>query len=364
MLDPRNERVASVLEGMAIWGAFFRENIDIFATEYLGLRYLKWFQLALLAMMNQSQTSVWIASRGVGKTFITALFICIRCILYPGTKAVVASGKRSQAINVLEKIQLELMRDSPNLKKEIDLRKTKFSGQDAKVLFHNGSSIKVVTAADSARGNRANILTVDEFRMVNKDTIDTVLKKFLTSRRMPPYNELTQAEKDAEYAKEPNKQCYLSSAYFADHWSYTKTVDTFKLMLDDRKKDFVCGFPYELSIQEGLLFKEDIEGEMLESDFNEIKWSINCSVLLKPVEPVTRRGTTMWCYHGKAKCYAYANHEPRHMNKRRCSKCIKFINIQISKMGRYTLEEQGLAWNLELVQMVVIIMVVEDSMKP
>ena len=36
--------------------------------------------------------------------------------------------------------------------------------------------------------------------MVKKDTIDTVLKKFLTSRRMPPYKELTLEERKAEYA--------------------------------------------------------------------------------------------------------------------------------------------------------------------
>jgi len=131
---------------------------------------------------------------------------------------------------------------------------------------------------------------VDEFRLVKKDTIDTVLKKFLTSRRMPPYRELTEAERQAEYAKEPNKSCFLSSAYFKDHWSYNKMLDTFKLMLDDNKTDFVCGLPYQLSIQEGLLFPEDVETDMLEADFNEIKWSINISVLLKPIEPVAYGG--------------------------------------------------------------------------
>lgn len=48
--------------------------------------------------------------------------------------------------------------------------------------------------------------------MVKKDTIDTVLKKFLTIRRMPPYKALTEAERKVEYAKEPNKSFFLSSA--------------------------------------------------------------------------------------------------------------------------------------------------------
>lgn len=268
-----------VIEGMAIWGSYYRANIDVFVVDYLQLDFLKWFQLVLLVMMDRARVFLWIASRGMGKSFLIAIFACVRCILYPGTKVVITSGTRGQSINVLEKIQTELLKVSPNLRNEIDMDETKFSGQDAKVLFKNSSYIKVVTASDNARSNRANILIVDEFRMVKKDTIDTVFKKFLTSRRMPPYKELTEAERKAEYAKEPNKSCFLSSAYFKDHWSYNKMLDTFKLMLDDNKTDFVCGLPYQLSIQEGLLFPEDVETDMLEADFNEIKWSMEMEAM-------------------------------------------------------------------------------------
>ena len=279
MAAEEKSRRERVVEGMAIWGSYYRENFDLFVEEYLQLDYLKWFQTMLLVMMNRSRVFLWIAARGMGKSFLIAIFAVARCILYPGTKVVITSGTRGQSINVLEKIQTELMPVSPNLCNEIDMAKTKFSGQDAKVMFKNSSYIKVVTASDNARSNRANILIVDEFRMVKKDTIDTVLKKFLTSRRMPPYKDLTDAERKMEYAKEPNKSCFLSSAYFKDHWSFNKMLDTFKLMLDDSKTDFVCGFPYQLSVQEGLLFSEDVESDMLESDFNEIKWSMEMEAM-------------------------------------------------------------------------------------
>lgn len=276
---PAKSQRERVIEGMAIWGSFYRENIDIFVEDYLQLDFLKWFQVMLLVMMDRARVFLWIAARGMGKSFLIAIFVVVRCILYPGTKVVITSGTRGQSINVLEKIQTELIPVSSSLRNEIDMAKTKFSGQDAKIMFKNSSYIKVVTAGDSARSNRANILIVDEFRMVKKDTIDTVLKKFLTSRRMPPYRELTPDQRKLEYAKEPNKSCFLSSAYFKDHWSYTKMLDTFKSMLDDSKTDFVCGFPYQLSIKEGLLFPEDVESDMLESDFNEIKWQMEMEAL-------------------------------------------------------------------------------------
>lgn len=260
-----------IMEGVAIWCAFYRSNPHRFAHDYLHLN-LHTFQKILLAMMNWSSTTVFIGSRGVGKTFLSAVFCVIRCILYPGTKICIASGTRGQALGVLEKIMLELKPNSPELAAEIDERQTKLNGTNAQIVFKNSSYIKVVTAGDSSRGNRANLLILDEFRLISKDVIDTILRKFLTQKRMPAYEKLTKEERKLEYAKEKNKTMYLSSAYFVDHWSYLKCKDTYQLMLNDNKKQFVCGLPYQLPIVEGLIDAETIEDEMLETDFNEIRF--------------------------------------------------------------------------------------------
>lgn len=278
-MSDKKTRYDKILEGMAVWGSYYRENIDVFVKEYLNITYLKWYQYAVLCLMNANVIFLWIASRGMGKTFITAIFSCVRCILYPGSKVVLTSGTRGQALQILEKIQVELIQRSPNLKNEIDFKETKFSGQDAKVMFKNGSYIKVVTASDTARGNRANLLVVDEFRLVKQDTISTVLKKFLTERREPPYSELTKEEVKLERAKEPNMQFYLSSAYFKDHWSYAQMLSNFRTMLNGGRATFVCGLPYELAIQEGRMFREDIESDMLEADFNELKFKMEMEAM-------------------------------------------------------------------------------------
>lgn len=258
--------------------AYYKYNPHRFAEDYLHLT-LKLFQKILIVMMNLCTSFVFIACRGIGKTFLIAIFCCVRAILYPGTKIVVASGTRGQALNVLEKIMLELVPRSPELALELDNRQTKINGTDAMVVFKNGSFIKVVTAGDSARGNRANILILDEFRLIRKDTVDTILRKFLTNQRMPTYSELTKEEREAEYAKERNKTLYLSSAYFSDHWSYQKCIDNFKFMLDENRSDFVCGLPYQLSILEGLLRADDVADQMAETDFSEVKWSMEMEAL-------------------------------------------------------------------------------------
>jgi hypothetical protein len=277
-MNPRETRTDKVMRGVADWCAFYRYNPHRFAQDYLHLN-LKLFQKILIIMMNVSTVLVFIGTRGIGKTFISAVFCTIRCILYPGTKICIASGTRGQSINVLEKILLELKPNSPELAAEIDDKLTKINGTNAQIVFKNGSYIKVVTASDSSRGNRANILLLDEFRMITKDVIDTILRKFLTQRRMPKYAELDESQRKIEYSKEKNMTMYLSSAYWVDHWSYIKCFDTCRFMLDDTKRQFVCGLPYQLSIYEGLLDADTVADEMAETDFSEIKFAMEYEAL-------------------------------------------------------------------------------------
>lgn len=264
-------RQDKIAEGAAYWAAFYRANPWRFVRDYLHVD-LKLFQKILLTMMMVSSSFAFIAARGIGKTFLSAIYATVRCILYPGTKVCVASGVRSQGVAVIDKIRLELIPNSKELEAEID--SIKINGTICEVVFKNSSFIRVVTASDSSRGNRANVLLLDECRMINPNTIDVVLRKFLTQRRMPRYSELTKEQREREYDKEKNITMYLTSAYWEDSWVFAKCRDIFKNMLDDSRRQFVCGFPYQLSIAEGLLDRELIEDEMIESSFNEVKFSM------------------------------------------------------------------------------------------
>lgn len=145
----RNERV---MRGAVRYASFYRKNPHVFAEQYLHVR-LKLFQKILIIMMNLCTTTIYIGARGIGKSFLSALFCVVRCILYPGTKICIASGTRGQAFSVLEKIMLELKPNSPELAAEIDDKQTKMNGTSAIIVFKNSSYVKVVTASDSARGN-------------------------------------------------------------------------------------------------------------------------------------------------------------------------------------------------------------------
>lgn len=76
-------REEKVLEGVGRWTAYYRGNPHRFAADYLHLD-LRLFQKILLIMMNLSMDFTLIGARGIGKTFLSAVFCVIRCILWPG----------------------------------------------------------------------------------------------------------------------------------------------------------------------------------------------------------------------------------------------------------------------------------------
>lgn len=268
--DVINEKSERIMQGIAVWASFYRSNPHRFVKDYLNVE-LKLFQKILLYQMMHNNYFMYLASRGQGKSYLTALFCVVRCILFPKTKICIASSTRVQANEVLLKIKDDYMINydwgSDNLRREI--KEAKVGQNDAIIRFHNGSWIQVVTASDSGRGKRANILLVDEFRMVDLDTIDTVLRNFLTTPRQPRYLN----NPKYSHLKEPNKEFYMSSAWYASHWSYTKAKTYMENMLAGNKF-FVCGLPYQVSIKEDLLMKEQIQDKMCESDFDEMKFAM------------------------------------------------------------------------------------------
>lgn len=252
-------------EKLNIWVAYWRANPHRFVEEVLNIK-LMFFQVILLWAMMHHNVFMLITSRGLGKSFLSAVYLVTRCILYPGSKIIIAAGTKGQSIGVLEKIKDELMPNSQVLAREIS--DVSLSLQSAGITFHNGSFIRVVAATDSARGKRGNILLVDEFRMVKQSVIDAVLKKFLTSPRRPKFYDKQEYK---NYPQETNKRMFLSSAWYKNHWSYDSMLSYTNRMIAGGKY-FVAHLPYQVGLYETLYDKESFLEEMSEDGFNEITW--------------------------------------------------------------------------------------------
>lgn len=249
----------NLIEGGKIWIEFWRKNIEIFVEQYLGLKLFT-FQKIIIHMMHISRFFCWIACRGLGKSYLTAIYCCSVAILYPGIRIVIVSGQKSQADAVITEKIAQLMHDSPILATEIEPKGIRTYHNKTACVFRNGSQIISVASNQGARGLRANILLCDEFRMIDKSILDSVLKPFLTNKRTPPFYKNSDKYKD--YPKEPNREIYLSSAWLKSHWSWEKFTDITKMMLEG-KNATAFDLSYECSLVNGLIDEEKIEEDRL-----------------------------------------------------------------------------------------------------
>ncbi len=248
-----------------LWASFYRQYPFMFAKDYLNLD-LKLFQKILLYCMFHFYFFMFIAARGLSKTWLTSVFCVCKACLYPKCRIVIASGNLKQATQIIQYID-EMRKESECLLRSISYLSD--NTNNAKVEFWNGSSIIVVASNSGARSKRANCLIVDEFILVDKNTITTVLRKFKANPRQPKYL----SKPEYAHLTERNQEIYLSSAGMKWHWSYEKFKSFFNSMMSG-KKYFVCDLPYQLTIKEGLRMKEEVLDEMQEDDFDPILWEM------------------------------------------------------------------------------------------
>lgn len=242
-------------ENLMEWVGFWRQNPHIFVKDYLGIS-LHLYQKILFYMMNKVDYFMYIAARGQGKSFLIALYCIVRCILYPGTEIVLSSGTKGQAANIIKQKIMKFYNDSEAVRFEIgDIRNINTSMNDPKVVFKNGSKIMATVSGDGARGLRCNILIVDEFRLVDKEVLEKILKPMLNVYRQPPYMFLPQYQ---NLPREENKEIYISSAWYKTHWIWNEVKNYVNKMLHDNDNYFIAILPYQLSIFHGLLSKEKV----------------------------------------------------------------------------------------------------------
>ena len=236
--------------------SYYRYYVDEFACDVLGLRLFP-FQRLILRAMARYQNSMLIACRGLGKSYIVAVFYICVAILYPNIKLGIASGNSQQARNVIiQKIKGELS------KNEAIAREIKFpirtSDGDCVVEFKNGSEIRAITLAqdrggDSARSWRFSYILIDEARLVKDEIIEEILIPMTKTKRQNAIR-WNQSEK--------RKVIFISSAYLKTSSLYKRFKFHYEEMLKGNKDYMAICFPYQVGVQAGLFDQEDIEKEL------------------------------------------------------------------------------------------------------
>lgn len=252
--DPIND-ISIDYEAWTEFISYYRYYIDEFAMDILGVDLFP-FQRVILRAMARGQFSILIACRGIGKSWIVALFYICIAILYPNAKCGIASGNSQQARNVIiQKIKGELSKNE-TIAREINFP-IKTGADDCYCEFKNGSEIRAITLAqdrggDSARSWRFNYLLVDEARLVKDDIIETILIPMTKTKRQ---NALKWKQ------NEKGKVIFISSAYLKTSGLYRRFKYHFEQMISGNKNYIAMCFPYQVGIQAGLFDADDIEQE-------------------------------------------------------------------------------------------------------
>ena len=255
------------------WNTFFRRNFHRFATDYLGLK-LHEYQALTLYEMGVNNMIVIVASRAAAKSFIIALYACIRCILYPNTRILLSSATKGQSeLIITEKIKNELMVWSPMLAREIE--SIKDNQNKTIVSFRNKSKITVVVANDNARGNRSNCIVREEFRQIPKNIDDSVLSPCQILRQAQYMN--NDYYKDMTELKEEPVDIYISSSWFDNgNWMWKIVDNAFNQMLEG-KPSCLLAFDEAVVLKHGIKSMKQLISEKRKQD--PITWQLeflNC----------------------------------------------------------------------------------------
>jgi hypothetical protein len=212
------------------WNTFFRLNIVIFIIDIMKIKLYP-YQIIWIYLMSISPLFVAICSRASAKSFVVAVFVTARSILYPGLISIIAATTKQQAGRII-KDKVQYLYDNSEICKS-EIIKITANENTYEVVFRNGSRMSVVAANEGALGARCNDLIVDEFAKMDKNVLDNILKPFLIPRQTP-------FSKNPEYSNivEAPRSYYISSAWYTSEWWYKTALSAAKAMADGQSVGF------------------------------------------------------------------------------------------------------------------------------
>lgn len=233
---------------------YYRNHIDVFCEEYLGIP-LNLYQKVALRAMAKYNFIVLVWSRGLGKTWLSAIYVCCMAILYPNLRiGVIAPSFRQSKMLVEDKIDNDLCIRSDALRQEIVDYK---NGTDQIIRkFANNSQIIAIPIGNSGskiRGGRFSIIIADEYAQMNPNIVQSVIKPMMVAK----LDYKVDAQEDEEFFD--MKFIAISSAYFKFNHLYEFFKDTLIQIANGSNKHYASCLDYRVGIDVGLYNESVIE---------------------------------------------------------------------------------------------------------
>jgi hypothetical protein len=191
---------------------FYRENPVIAAQEIFGIE-LTWFQRIAINKFFNSKFVMYLMSRGLSKSWTTALVLSLYAILYPKTKIGIVAPSYRQTWYVLDYID-EFLQNSVFFR-NCAVTKTVARGNMRSIIrFKNGSYIEAlpVGTGEKIRGRRYHVVVIDEAGYMDDDIIRNVIMPMMNIKKKGHENKLLWAS-TATYAFQSFYGTYVMYKY-------------------------------------------------------------------------------------------------------------------------------------------------------
>lgn len=243
--------------------AYYRRNPCIACEDLLGIKLLDSQKYILQSTWNASH-SVWCCSRNFGKSFIGAIIIILKALLYENQAIYIVSSVGDQSKETFSKIEeiiLRIGKTSASIKSLKDIaeketvksptNKTGFNHNPAgyHVEFYNGSEIFTLNGnPDSNRSRRATFIFFDEAAFCSDELI-TVCEAFATQNT----DFITATDSDynpeIEPRRVPTQLLYASSQDDMTKMFYKHYKNFALKMLAGDRNYFVCDMVCDTAIE-------------------------------------------------------------------------------------------------------------------
>ena len=234
----------------ALWALqvqYYRGHLDVFMSEYMGLRLADTQQFIARGVSLATESHV-VQNRSYGKTWLMAAIAVALALLYPGTGIGVVSSTIEQANLLINKV-MEKFAPIPVVQAELATRKLGTSNKVTKQIdFLNGSfitSLSLGASGDSARGWRLKAVIVDEARLVPKEVVKAVIEPITLETR----DIVSRVEGMRDY---DSKIIYITSAYLKSCDYYRGFLHAVREMGKGNPDYFACAFDYSSCVRVGL----------------------------------------------------------------------------------------------------------------
>lgn len=203
--------------------------------------------------------------RAYSKSFLSMMILMLRCILYPNSHLFVTTGGKEQAASItIAKIE-EICKLIPALNNELDWSRgaSKKSKDDVNYIFKNDSSINILAAKQSSRGQRRTGGLMEECVLIDGDILNEIIIPTTNVDRLLP---------DGTRHKEEiiNKsQIYITTAGWKNSFAYDKLMELLVQSIIEPDKVMIMGGTYETPVAEGLLDEDFVEQLKLQGTFKE-----------------------------------------------------------------------------------------------